>query len=174
VRFIIIKPGHHLLFLLATMLFRRMILLSFMYKTGAVIAGECRKESKIPSNTYIIQKVKTMNKSTISLFAMTAGVLAIASAFTTKPGKAAITFRHYGVAPNTFCPGTSVALAEAGTLIYDAGTSDISITQALLNSPADDGCSTDATCLCAAEIKNNNGTKTVNETKLGDFFVNPL
>jgi hypothetical protein len=114
-----------------------------------------------------------MKKLSISLFAVFAVVLAVTSAFTTKSNKAAITYKQYGLPVNTFCPSVSVAQAEAGTLIYDAGTSDITITQAFSNSPADDGCTVDATCLCAAEVKNNNGTKTVTETKLGDFFVNP-
>jgi hypothetical protein len=113
-----------------------------------------------------------MKKISISLVAGLAVVLAVTSAFTTNSHKA-ITFRHYGLTPNTYSTTPSVAVVEAGTLIYDAGTSDITIAQAISNSAADDGCNADATFLCAGEVKNNNGTKTVNETKLGDFFVNP-
>jgi hypothetical protein len=114
-----------------------------------------------------------MKKLSISLFAVLAMVFALVSAFTTKSNKAAITYKHYGLPVNTYSSSPTVAQAEAGTLIWDAGTSDITIAQAITNSSADDGCTTDLTFLCAAEVKDNNGTKTVNETKLGDFFVNP-
>jgi len=121
----------------------------------------------------IIQKTKIMKKLSISLFAVLAVVLAVASAFTTKSNKAVITYKHYGLPVNTFSSAPTVAQVEAqGTLIWDAGTSNITINQAISNSTADDGCTTDATFLCAVEVKNDNGTKTIPETKLGDFFSN--
>jgi hypothetical protein len=114
-----------------------------------------------------------MKKVSISLFAVLAIVFAVASAFTTNSKKLVTEYKYYGLSNQTVAfPSTpSVTTVEAGSLFH-TNSSNITIDQALINSAPDDGCLDDAGWMCSAEVFNNNGTKSITETKEGDFFTN--
>lgn len=118
------------------------------------------------------KKTKIMKKVSISLFAILAIALAVTSAFTTAPSKFTTTYKYWGVANDTYTSVPSVTQFEAGTLIYDAGTTNSTIAGAFSSTAADDGCDTDNTYYCAGEITNVDGSKTVTESAKGDFHAN--
>jgi hypothetical protein len=116
-----------------------------------------------------------MKKLSFSLFAVLAIVLAMTSAFTKNTHKFATTYKVWGLPNVTYLKtaGVTVTQAEAGTLIQDNGSVDQSIATTFNQTIKTDGCSPDATYLCAAEVKRlDNGNKSISETADGDFFTN--
>ena len=116
-----------------------------------------------------------MKKFKFSLFAALAIALALTSAFTTKSGKFATTYKIYGLTKHTYTSPISVANAEGGTLIDNPGSTNETIQDALDNSAANDQCLSDPGFLCAAEVRTIDSpfSKAVTETKEGEYKVTP-
>lgn len=119
-----------------------------------------------------------MKKLSFSLFAILAIVFAVASAFSTKQNasKFTTTYLFYGLTPDALdnnLPSlpTVNQVTSNGTLFYST-SSNISIDQAFANTAASDGCNADDDHLCAAKIRDIDGTKTVLSAKEGDYHAN--
>ena len=120
-----------------------------------------------------------MKKLTFSLFAVLAILVGVTSAFTTKESNAKFTttYKFYGLTNNALSnslptlPSVS-QVTNNGTQFYSTGT-NISIAAAFTaSSPTNDGCNDDELHLCAAKIKDIDGTETVEEAVDGDYHAN--